>query len=313
MNKNTLLKKSISVLIGTRNRYKPLIRCLNKIFKQNYTEFEVLVMDDNSEKYDICKILSEKIKDKRIRYFRSNKQLGVAGGRNYLMRKAKGDIFIVIDDDAIFSDSECITRIVKHFYENPQVGIIASKIINCPNGKPADFRVPFAKRVRKKCPEIINKKTFVSYYLGGCHAIRREVIKQCGYYQEQLVYGTEELDLSYRVIKKGFEIIYCPDIIVYHYPESSVVGNKKNAKGELYYSLRNRYWISYKYIPLPYMLSYILGWSGHYILQALKNKEINEYIHAIKDGILGLKKIKRTTLDKESMTYLKKNYGRLWH
>lgn len=302
----------VSVLIGTRDRPRPLFRCLKSILNQNYSELEILVLDDNSKKHNICSILSKQVKDSRLKCYRSDQQLGVAGGRNFLMKKARGEIFIFIDDDAVFEDNKCITRIVRHFTQNPQVGILAFKVIDHQDNKQADLLVPFSRRWRRKWPELVEKERLVSYYLGTCHALRRKVIEQCGFYQEDLIFGSEELDLSYRVVQNGIDILYCPDIVAHHFPEPSVVGGR-NKKGELYYRLRNRFWLAYKYLPLPYKIFYLLGWSGQYSLKAMKSRRLGELFRAIKDGVLSTKHLKRLPLDKKAIAYLKTNFGRLWH
>ena len=59
-------KPLVSVLIGTRNRPQPLLRCLNSILSQNYPKLEVLVLDDCSQEYNICAELIEQIDDWRL-------------------------------------------------------------------------------------------------------------------------------------------------------------------------------------------------------------------------------------------------------
>lgn len=188
----------VSVLIGSRNRIEVLIRCLKSVLAQSYPDFEVLVLDDASDE-PFCQALTDYFKDPRLKCLRSGVQLGVAGGRNRLMKEATGDILCIIDDDAIFEDSSALTRFVNAFSMDEKIGIVACKVIDHrPNG--IDLCVPFPKRWRRRRPNITEQVQFVSYYLGGCHAIRKRVLELCGMYTDDLVFGEEELDLSYRVL-----------------------------------------------------------------------------------------------------------------
>lgn len=305
----------VSVLINSRNRLQPLIRCLKSVFNQNYSNYEIVVLDDASDSINLCQALLEVFKCPFLRCFRSDTQLGVAGSRNLLMRLATGQVFCFIDDDACFESPEALTRFVKAFSVHKDIGIVACKVVNhCGNN--TDLLVPFSRRWRRHKPNSVEEGQFVSYYLGTCHSIRREVFEHCGPYKDDMIFGGEELDLSYRAINAGYYIYYEPSIIVHHYPQTSVVGpgdqKEKNAK-ELYYSLRNRYYLAYRYLPLQYMPSYLAVWTGYYFWEALRLGHLSAFLRALWDGIWECRKNSRDPLNKQAQSYLTKHYGRLWY
>ena len=304
----------VSVLIGTRDRYLSLLRCLSSVLSEDYPKLEVLVLDDCSQKSNICGRIVGEINDPRVKCFRSERQLGVAGGRNFLMKRARGEIFIVVDDDAVFADKNTIRSTVAHFLEAPDVSVLAFKIVNH-EGTNQDLRIPFSRRSRKKWPKLHEETGLVSYYLGGAYALRREVIERCGLYQEDLLFGEEELDLSYRVIQAGLKILYTPFIVVHHYPESPVVGNDpgKHTVTELKFRVRNRIWVAYKYLPFPYLPVHLLIYLSHYGILAAKNLQMGAFVHGIWEGIKSLGRLPRTPLNKQAVAYLKENFGRLWY
>jgi GT2 family glycosyltransferase len=303
----------VSVLINTRNRPEPLLRCLKSVFSQDFNDFEVLVLDDASRE-DILGLLREAVLDQKLRCFRSEHSLGVSGGRNFLMRRARGEIFIVIDDDAVFAGEESIRNTTDHFLESPDVGILAFKIMRHKDGN-IDLEVPFSQRCRKKLPQLYGESRLVSHYIGAGHALCRGVIEQCGLYQENLFFGEEELDLSYRVIQAGLKILYTPLIIVHHYPETSVLSDDpgKRAAMELQLHVRNRIWLAYKHFPFPYLPVYLLVWISYWGVQAVKKRRMRAFLGGVRAGIRGLGKLPRTPLDKRAIGYLKNNWGRLWY
>ena len=303
----------VSVLIGSRNRPHVLSRCLESVLSQDYSDFEVLVLDDASDEVDLCRALMERFNDPRLRCLRSDIQLGVAGGRNRLMSEATGDILCIIDDDAYFEDSSAISHFVKAFCSDESIGIVACKVVDHRRGN-SNLLVPFPRRWRQRKPDIVERAQYVSYYLGGCHAIRREVIERCGMYATELMFGEEELDLSYRVVAAGYRIYYEPAIVVHHYPQASVLAKDKQGDAkELYYHIQNRFYLAYKYLPLRYVPVYLGIWLGQYLVKAVQNRTPGAFFVGIRDGILRLKKYRRTPLDEQAQRYLREHYGRLWY
>lgn len=299
----------VSVLIGTRDRFATLMRCLETALEQDYPDMEILLLDDHS-KENLAEKIYQYVSDDRLRLFRSPRPLGVAAGRNFLMRQSRGEVFVVIDDDAYFDDSGALTRIVRHLEAHPFTGILALKVIDHQNGE-QDLLVPFSRRWRKKQPALPDETQTCSYYLGGFHAIRKKVIDICGPYYEGLVFGEEELDLSYRAVGAGFQIQYLPDVAAHHHPEPSVVGKGRGA--ELHHHVRNRFFLAYKYLPALCVPVYLLVWLMIYALQAGKKLAWGAYLTGLWAGLQELRKTKRTPLNRAAVTYLKLHYGRVWY
>jgi len=280
------------------------------VLNQNYTKLEILVLDDCSQEFNICAELSAQIDDDRIKCFRSERQLGVAGGRNYLMKKAKGDIFCIIDDDAYFEDSTAISRFVDILSSDKKIGIVACKVIDH-RGNCTDLLVPFSRYWRRRIPDITEKAQFVSYYLGTCQGIRKKVIESCGEYAEDLMFGEEELDLSYRAISRGWRIYYEPQILVHHIPQPSVAGATSRGGEELYHHVKNRFYLAFRYLPARYFIFYLTFWLTKHLLDAIKTGRMGKYFGGVVAGIRWLSKIKREPLNAEALKYLKENFGRL--
>lgn len=305
----------VSVLINSRNRLQPLLKCLESVISQNYPDYEVIVLDDASDTTDLCPMILDIFKSRSLFCFRSEIQLGVAGSRNLMAELATGDVFCFIDDDAYFESFDAIIKFVRTFDIHEKIGIVACKVVNHYENF-IHLSVPFSLRWRHRRPDIVDRGQFVSYYLGTCHAIKREVFERCGFYNSDMMFGGEELDLSYRAIDAGYYIYYEPSIVVHHYPQISVVGSgdrRQRDSEELYYSLRNRFYLAYRYLPLRYVPSYLSIWIGYYLYEALRRDCLSVFFRGVWDGIQQLKKHHRTPLNNKAKSYLKEHYGRLWY
>lgn len=99
-----------SIIIPIYNVEKYLKKCVNSILKQEYKNFEVILVDDGSP--DNCpKICDEyKMKDSRIKVIHKQNG-GLSSARNEGMKKAIGDYLIFVDSDDYWNSSAALTKI----------------------------------------------------------------------------------------------------------------------------------------------------------------------------------------------------------
>lgn len=301
----------ISVLISSRNRTYVLKRCLESVLSQDYSDYEIIVLDDASEDKNAYVRLIDMFDEQKVHLIRSERPLGVSGSRNLLMQQASGLLFVVIDDDAYFENNASLSMIAEIFEKNPDIGIMACRVQNHGVAE-RSYNVPFNWRSLRGEPSLLEKGRYVGYFLGTAHAIRREVIDTCGDYNPYLFFGEEELDLSYRVVSAGWKIWYEPSILVHHAPQPSVVGSGHGGE-ELYHHVKNRLYLAWRYLPWKYAIPYIGIWLGKYFLEGIECGCWRSYIRGIITGFQLLREVPREPLDSESVQYLKENFGRLWY
>src|SRR3972149_8350933 len=180
----------VSVIVLTRNRLEVVRNCVHSILRQRPRDFELVILDDASDTCDTAAAIASGFRDPRIRAFRVPRSLGVAGGRNSLMDKARGEILVAIDDDAVFVAENALDEVCRAFDRKPTVGAVAFKITNVVNGKRKP-RIPLRRSLIARNPAIASTPTSVSYFIGCGHAIRRRVVHECGAYRRDMVYGEE--------------------------------------------------------------------------------------------------------------------------
>ena len=174
------------------------------------------------------------------------------------------------------------------------------------------LQVPFSRRVRKTNPGLTEGTGQAAYYVGAAHAIRKRVFEKCGLYQQDLVYGHEELDLAYDAIKKGFQILYLPEVVVLHEPGRSVIDGRMNQR-EIWYNIRNRIWLAYKHLPWLYFVSYVTLWTLFYGIRSLRDRCVLAFLRGVNAGVRGLLRQQRDPLKGTALAYVKRHFGRLWY
>lgn len=290
-----------SILIITYGRERELLDTL-KCF-QNYKDklLELLILDNNETpvlKDKIFKTLkNEKIK---LRYFNDGKNYGVALGRNYLIEKAKGDILITLDDDIEIKENinNFILKIENYFLNNKDIGCLAFNIVNFYSKKHLRHEIPHGN---KRLDFNRNLKTY--YFIGAGHAIKKEVYDKAGLYPNDLgKYGGEERDLSFRILEKGYGILYTADTKIYH-----KVSPNGRLREESFNRYRNQLVVLNRYMPKVYSISSNIIWTLFYLLKGkVKIKDIKKVFNE-------LKTLKKETISSETLEKIKKMKGRIWY
>ena len=91
----------ISVIIPTKNRANYLAHTIESALNQNYDDYEIIISDNFSN--DNTKDIVEKFKSKKIKYYKSEKELSRTESWNFALSKANGDYITFLGDD----DSLC--------------------------------------------------------------------------------------------------------------------------------------------------------------------------------------------------------------
>lgn len=87
----------VSVIIPTHNRAMLLKKAIQSVLDQSYTDFEIMVYDDAST--DNTPQVVESFTDKRIKFTRHERNIGVNEVRNNAVINSNSDYIAFLDDD----------------------------------------------------------------------------------------------------------------------------------------------------------------------------------------------------------------------
>lgn len=96
------MKELVSIIISVYNAEKRIEKISDSVLNQSYSNIEVIIIDDCSgdNSFNIIKNISKK--DKRIKVYRNEINLGVSQTRNVGIEKAKGKYIAFLDSDDIW-------------------------------------------------------------------------------------------------------------------------------------------------------------------------------------------------------------------
>ncbi len=114
----------VSVLMPVYNVKEEYLRAaIESILNQSFSDFEFVILDDNSS-ISIDHIINS-YNDKRIKFYKNSSNIGIAESRNKLMDLAKGEYAALMDNDDI-SETNRLSKQVEFLDNNPDISIISS-------------------------------------------------------------------------------------------------------------------------------------------------------------------------------------------
>jgi GT2 family glycosyltransferase len=127
--------------------------------------------------------------------------------------------------------------------------------------------------------------------------VRTDLLKEIGLLKEEFFIYYEDVDLSFRIRKAGFELGYEPSSVIYHIAGMSHKSKQKGPEGFLnpkvhYLNARNRLWVLKQYtrkgfVPtvIIYQVGYYLAVSLYFILRGRFTK-LGAWLRGMKDGLV---------------------------
>jgi len=241
-------RKDASIIIVSFNTRKMLEECLSSLVSNTKPlNYEIIIIDNasNDGSVDFLQESTKKINNLKLILNREN--VGFGAANNQGIKKAKGEYILLLNSDTKF-ESNVLGEMTKWMNKHERIGIATCALRNRDGSLQAtggyfpnlirvfswmiiqDF--PFVDRLIKpfhpmksksfnKGENFYEKEREVDWITGAFFLIRRKVIKDVGYFDEDYFMYTEETDYCYRTKKKGWKIWYIPSWSIIHFGGAS--------------------------------------------------------------------------------------------
>jgi teichuronic acid biosynthesis glycosyltransferase TuaG len=94
--------KKVSVIMASYNAEPFIRKSIESVTGQTYQNIELIIVDDASTDNSLLIAREASVKDKRIKVFALEKNIGAGNARNYAISKAEGEWLAILDADDIF-------------------------------------------------------------------------------------------------------------------------------------------------------------------------------------------------------------------
>ena len=178
-------KPLISIIIATHNSGKYLEGCLKSIFKQNFKDYEIIIID-NQSKDKTLKIIKKY--ERKIDFWVSEKDEGIFDAMNKGIKNSKGEIISILNSDDIFYPN-ALKTVNQYFSSNNKIDYLFGTVLK--KKLYSGFR-----------PELIRWKfnIYPSHSVG--FFVKKKVHNKIGLYNTKYRHSSD-YDFFYKLIKKN--------------------------------------------------------------------------------------------------------------
>jgi len=188
----------VSIIIPIKNRVSYLPNLIKNLSNLNYPQYEIIIVDDCStdntkdllKQYPIKKILLEK-------------SVGSAKARNIGIKEAKNDIIALTDSDC-FVSRNWLKDLVPflHTYD-----VVGGKVIFCD-----DIENKLNPSITNET--VISKDSPVNFINTSSMVFKKDLWNLTSGF---LNYRLEDVEFSWRLLKKGYKLFYASKGLVIHH------------------------------------------------------------------------------------------------
>jgi len=238
------VEKLVSIVIVTRNRRKITLDCLESVFKMNYSNFEVILVDNGSTDGTVEHIKNQKLKTKntnkrslisgeneKLKIIGSKENLGLNAGKNLGQKRAKGDYILFLDSDTLV-DRKLLTELVELAKTNPKIGIVCPKMYyHQPRSAIAKHQTSFiwyaGSFVNLWTSQTKNigvneedkgqwDQTRETQFAPTAYLVTRKAVEKLKSHDEELFMTYGDTDYGFQAQKMGFKVMFCPQARLWH-------------------------------------------------------------------------------------------------
>lgn len=238
----------VSIIILNRNGLEHLKRLFSTL-KENtdYPNYEIIVWDNDSNDKSLSYLNSIK-DDFNLKIHKNKSNFSFSKANNEAVKLANGEYILFLNND-IETTLGWLSILMETMLSSDNIASAGSKLIypNCSNSLlnyKNSFKVQhagiafehdehFLKPFNLQNGEFIDfsdiKNKKIPALTAATLLVDKSKFLEVGGFDEEYVYGYEDVDLSLKFLKKGYDNIYCPKSMLFHYEFGS---QEKSTKRE---------------------------------------------------------------------------------
>lgn len=205
-------KMKVSVIIPAYNASKSMDLCLSAILKQDFSDYEVIVVDDGSS--DDTR---ERVKKYPVKLI-SKAHRGSAAARNSGFKVSKGDILVFVDSDCV-AKKDLITKLIEPL-KDPRIGVTQ------PWWEVANKGKLIPALIFKTYEYFTRKLKYEDFLWSYCFAIRKKLFQKLGMFDTAHI-RIEDAVFSHKVIKEGYKIYLMKEVRIGHFFRETLLAHLK--------------------------------------------------------------------------------------
>jgi GT2 family glycosyltransferase len=218
----------VTVAVCTRDRTSQLAQCLDALLALDYPNVDVMVVDNAPANDSTERLVRDHYPS--VHYVCESRP-GLDWARNRAIAETRSDILAYTDDDAI-ADPQWVSALVRVFEIDPQVmavtGLVLPDRLDTEAQRLFEIYGGFGRGASRRWyrgaagrPIALEHGGSGKFGTGANMAFRRRLFDEIGGFDPALDVGTctnggGDLEMFFRVLKRGHTLVYEPEAIVRH-------------------------------------------------------------------------------------------------
>lgn len=219
----------ISICIPAYNCSQYLRQTLDSVFCQTLQDFEIIVYDDAST--DVTPQIVAAVQGGRVRYFRNQRNLGVAATRNNCLAVARGKYIAWLDaDDVYYPEMLAVQSAVLD--QHPKVGLAhgAYHVIDHEGKRLPDWPLPFSSDIVESGREAFRELILSNYVTTPTVMVRRECQDRVGPFSETIGKSSTDWEMWLR-LALDTDLAFTSTVVAqYRQHDRSISATTRNGK-----------------------------------------------------------------------------------
>ncbi len=215
---------TLAVILVNHNGRADLQKCLSSLEPEKRSvEMEVVVIDNNSSDGS-----QELVRNSFpwVRLIENRENVGYARANNQGIRASSAESILFLNPDTVISGG-VIGHLLEELKKRPEAAAIAPRLRH----EDGSFQVSFGQKV-DFWAELFQKLLFNPFYRlrlrffnrprkvgwlsGACLLVRRQAVEEVGLFDENFFLYFEDIDLCVRLRKRGWQLVFDPEVTVLH-------------------------------------------------------------------------------------------------
>lgn len=279
----------MTVIIPNWNGKYLLEPCLESLYRQEFEDFETIVVDNGSAD-DSVSFIEKHFPQVRVIRFESN--TGFSRAVNAGIAAADSPYVALLNNDTVV-DPLWLKELLGALQADPRAGSAASKIlffsdprsVNSAGDEFSFFGVAYQRRLRQGDAGLFNEPRYVFSACGAAALYRKELFKAIGLFDEAFFAYHEDVDLGFRAQLAGYRCLFVPKAIVYHRHQMT---SPRLGGLRVHLIQRNKYFVLIKNLPTRlflFCLPLMIPHEGLCFVKAILQGHPGVYFMALKDVV----------------------------